>query len=334
MQNRILGIKRFQVYPNKPLIGINIKYEIYLDNSLFLGMIEDAFYIYLWKDIFIIADIYGKAYVVKKDFKLNKFLNLEYSVSNVINNYAIIYRDYNDRTHYGIYDFMKEEILFETELGIGGDIFNNKMYFTRFEDIISFDIDKREILWQFSIADFPPYINGFYREQEADIKQIIGVYNNILWVHVGGFRLVGIDVKSGKYIHYIENVLKGDIGNNFLDVTNGILKTLSFDYYAEFDMKSLQLRKQTTVQNKENIRIRESNFYEGDKYLYFCGYYNNHDAPNAFGIFDTEKAEIVWYDTTKDDLGYFYNPPQANDKLLAVLDDKHNLLVYERDELK
>jgi hypothetical protein len=33
----------------------------------------------------------------------------------------------------------------------------------------------------------------------------------------------------------------------------------------------------------------------------------------------------------KDDSGYFYSPPQANDKLLAILDDKHNLLVYERE---
>jgi hypothetical protein len=65
--------------------------------------------------------------------------------------------------------------------------------------------------------------------------------------------------------------------------------------------------------------------------LFFCGYFQEIHSPNAFGIFDTEKAEIIWSETTKDDLGYFYNPPQANDKLLAVLDDKHNLLVYERD---
>jgi hypothetical protein len=95
-------------------------------------------------------------------------------------------------------------------------------------------------------------------------------------------------------------------------------------------LKTLQFRKQTNVKSKEEVKNRASNFYEEDKYLYFCGYYNNHDAPNAFGIFDTEKAEVIWYDTTKDGLGYFYNPPQANDKLLAILDDKHNLLIYER----
>jgi hypothetical protein len=37
-------------------------------------------------------------------------------------------------------------------------------------------------------------------------------------------------------------------------------------------------------------------------------------------------------DTIKEDLGYFYNPPQARDRLLAILDDKHNLLVYDREK--
>jgi outer membrane protein assembly factor BamB len=200
-------------------------------------------------------------------------------------------------------------------------------------DIIAIDINNGTELWQFSISDFPNYINGFFREQEADIKQILGVYDKLLWVHVGGSWLIGIDVETGKLVHRMENIMRGDSKHNFLDTTNGILKTLGYNYYAEFDLKTLQFRKQTTIQNVDNIRIRASNFYEGDKHLYFCGYYNNEfDVPNIFGIFDTEKAEIIWHNTTKDDMGYFYNPPQANDKLLAVLDDKHNLLIYDRED--
>ena len=213
-------------------------------------------------------------------------------------------------------------------------VINPNIYIYIYQKEISWIDLNNSIIWQFSISDFPNYISGFGREEKADIKHIIGVYNTILWVHIGGFRLIGIDIETGKQVHYIEDVVKGDEQNNFLDVTNGILKTLSFDYYAEFDLRTLVFRKQTTIKHKENIKIRASNFYEGDRYLYFCGYHNNKfDKPNTFGIFDTEKAKIVWYDTTKDDLGYFYNPPQANDKLLAVLDDKHNLLVYDRTEM-
>jgi hypothetical protein len=207
--------------------------------------------------------------------------------------------------------------------------FSNKYRLLK-DNLICIDFMKGSFLWQFSIKDFPNYINGFGREQEADIKQIIGVYNNILWIHVGGFRLVGIDIETGKKMHYIENVLKA-VGNNFLDEIDGMLKTLSYDYYAEFDLETLKFRKQIQINCPEDIKIRSTNFYLNDKHLYFCGYYRKSDKPNVFGIFDTEKAEIVWYDTQKDDLGYFYNPPQANDKLLVILDDKHNLLVYDKE---
>jgi hypothetical protein len=206
-------------------------------------------------------------------------------------------------------------------------------------------------LWQFSIANFPNYINGFCREQEADIKQVIGVYNNILWVHVGGFRLVGIDIETGKQLHYIEDIpyalgLTKEERYHFdfssfggyaihLDDTRGILKAFAHRYYIEIDLNTLKgsVKKDFGEDWKNSWRIKNSTYYqEYPELLFFSGNYKNIHNPNAFGIFDTEKAEIIWHNTTKDDMGYFYNPPQANDKLLAVLDDKHNLLIYDRED--
>jgi hypothetical protein len=228
-------------------------------------------------------------------------------------------------------------------------VFLNKSY--NFENIINcVNIYSGNILWQFSLKDFPNYINGFCREQEADIKQIIGVYNNFLWVHVGGFRLIGIDIETGKLVHYIEDMpyalgLTKEERYHFdfspfggysihLDETQGVLKAFAHRYYIEIDLNTLKglVKKDFGEDWKKSWRIKNSVYYhEYPDLLFFSGNYQNINNPNAFGIFDTEKAEIIWYDTTKDDLGYFYNPPQANDKLLAVLDDKHNLLVYERD---
>ena len=208
-----------------------------------------------------------------------------------------------------------------------------------------------EILWQFSVKGFPNYLNGFYREQEADIKQIIGVYNNILWIHVGGFRLVAINVETGEQQHYIEDLPYhlgltkeerrhfdfSPFGNGIhLDEKTGILKAFAHRYYIEIDLQSLhgKVKKDFGENWKTSWRIKRSQYYqEYPDLLFFSGHYKNMDKqPNGFGIFDTEKAEIIWYDTQKDDLGYFYNPPQANDKLLAILDDKHNLLIYEREK--
>ena len=187
------------------------------------------------------------------------------------------------------------------------------------------------LLWQFSLSLFPPYKDIWGKEQPVKVKQILGIYDDILWVHLAGFRLIGIDVGSGALRHNFEKILKGESGNNFLDEQTGKIKILSYDYYGEFDLETLSLIREETVECDADVKIRSSNFINGDKNLYFCGYYNQAHHPNAFGIFDTEKAEIIWYETTKDDLGYFYFPPQANEKLLAILDDKQNLLIYERD---
>ncbi|MFV0329395.1 MAG: hypothetical protein ACK5KL_06140 [Dysgonomonas sp.] len=213
------------------------------------------------------------------------------------------------------------------------------------KSLMFFNFVENVELWHFSIQDFPPYINDSFREQEADIKQIIGMYNNLLWIYVGGWHLVSIDINSGKEVHHIENVLdlfglsKEDRYHVNLNDTihlneqEGVLKMFAHRYYFEINLNTLQgeVIKDFGPNWNPDWRIKSSNYYQQyPNLLFFCGYYKATDAPNAFGIFDTEKAEIIWYDTTKDDLGYFYNPPQVNDKLLAILDDKHNLLIYER----
>jgi hypothetical protein len=308
------------------------KNSLYTNHNIFISQIEDMLMdMAKCNDYYILLFSSGNGYLLHVNKQIVK---IPYWCHNATayNDFLAIYDyDYELLTQLNnVYDIEKKVLIFsEWYKGSCVVIYPYYIYIC-IKDFFLIDISTNN-KWQFSIEDFPNYINGFFREQEADIKQIIGVYNNILWVHVGGFRLIGIDVETGKMMHYVENILKGKEGNNFLDEKEGILKTLSYDYYAEFDLTTLKFRRQTQINCPEDIIIRSSNFYSDDKHLYFCGYYQKSDRPNAFGIFDTEKAEIIWYDTTKDDLGYFYNPPQANDKLLAVLDDKHNLLVYDRE---
>jgi hypothetical protein len=253
------------------------------------------------------------------------------------------------------YNYKQKKVLWNNKYNISSkNLLNgNSFYSLRFDEyyrltpvLFCFNIQTGNIFWQFSIQDFPSYINGFGREQEADIKQIIGVYNNLLWIYVGGWHLVGIDINSGKEVHHIENVLdllglnKEDRYHVNLNDTihlneqEGVLKMFAHRYYFEINLNTLQgeVIKDFGPNWNPDWRIKSSNYYQQyPNLLFFCGYYKATDAPNAFGIFDTEKAEIIWYDTTKDDLGYFYSPPQANDELLAILDDKQNLLIYESE---
>jgi len=321
--------------------GANIFYanrnSLFLNEKLFLSEIEDRLMeLAKYNENYSLLFTNGNGYITygygnKQLFKLPFWCHTAVICNDII---AVYDYDYDLLTPLNNIYNIKQNLLILPEWHKGRCcVVNPYIYIYIYQQEISCINLSNSNCWQFSIAAFPNYISASFREQKADVQYIIGVYNNILWVHIGGFRLVGIDVETGKQAHYIENVVKGGEQNNFLDTQNGVLKTLSFDYYAEFDLQTLQFRKQTIIESEENIKIRASNFYEGDKHLYFCGYRNNKfDKPNTFGIFDTEKASVVWYDKTKDDLGYFYNPLQANDKLLAILDDKHNLLIYDRIE--
>lgn len=331
MQNRINGIKKYLLRPNNQLLIANEKFEVFLDNIFLCKMQKTIFYLYGWRNFIVIGDIYGKFIFIDESHESHQFMDGTYYLTGMIDNYMIMYTSKDKKELSYIYDFEQDKKVLEVDFRIGDDIFENKIYFTRSNDLISFGIEEKAILWQFSLSSLPPYKDIWGKEKPAEVIQILGIYENVLWVHIAGFRLIGLDVKNGELLHNFENVLIGGYGNNFLDEETGVIKILGNTYYGEFCLSTLSLIREEKIRCSGKIKVREAHLIKGDKNLYFCGYHNESLHPNAFGIFDTEKSEIIWYETTKDDLGYFYNPPQASEKLLAILDDKQNLLIYERD---
>ncbi|MDR0891520.1 MAG: hypothetical protein LBN24_02800 [Mediterranea sp.] len=322
-------IESYQILSNNSLIVVNDKNEISL-NNMSLGKVELARHIYVCSTDILIAELRNRTAYIIRDSMLHPFLGLDFSVSNVINKKMLILykRDKLGRKTYYIYDYDEHRLLREISRYINY-LYNDFTFGYNETEIYAYRISTGDIQWQYSIQDYPRYIDNF-EERNADIKQILGVYKDILWVHVGGFQLIGLDIHTGERKHYVEDIWLEDKSTDFLDTKSGILRSLCYDHYYEFNLNSLQFIKQVKIDN--GLTIRGSNSYPDDKCLYFCGHYNKSTLPNAFGIFDTEKAEIVWYDTRKPDGGYFYNPPQANDKHLAILDDKHNLLIYNREK--
>jgi hypothetical protein len=200
-------------------------------------------------------------------------------------------------------------------------------------------------LWQFSLSSLPPY--EVYEEQHpSKLSHIIGVYDNLLWVDIGGWRLIAIDLITGELMHQTDPlpVLLGmerkershfTYSRIHLDKENGLLKILAHRYYMEFNLSTLKaiLKKDFGAIWPESWRITRSIFYQSEpSKLFFCGHYKSTVmTPNAFGIFDTEKAEVIWFETQKDDAG-FIEPPQVNDKMLAIRDSNSNLLIYDREK--
>lgn len=341
MKKVLNNIRQFKLLRQGGLLTISDAYEIFID-GINVGTIEDAYDIFECEDYIVVREKYNNStYVLKNNQLRGYLLGRKDSLCVISNKYAILE---NDDGKNEVYDLASEAIIFSDNY-FGTKLLGDFVVGPSAKKIICTNIHNRSKDWQFSIQDFPPYINGFSREQEADIQQIIGVYNNILWVHIGGWHLVGLDIETGKKVHHIEDLLdwlgmeqkdKADVNLNdtiHLDEQEGMLKFFAHRFYIEIDLNTLKgsIKKDFGAKWNPDWRIRLSNYYpQYPNLLFFCGYCESWDVPNAYGIFDTNKAEIVWYETTKDDLGYFYNPPQANEKLFAILDDKQNLLIYER----
>jgi hypothetical protein len=269
--------------------------------------------------------------------------------SNIVQDKIPIYEyDFNLLTPLNnIYDLKLHSLVFSEWHKGGRYVISPDIYMYMYiKEISLYDLKNKKSIY-FSIKDFPSYINGFGHEQEADIIQVIGLYNNLLWIHIGRFHLVGIDIKTGSMQCHIEDMrdllhLSEEDSRYFefspfdkyaihLDSENGLLKAFAHRYYIEINLNTLTgcVKKDFGKKTGESWRITNSLFYqERPNLLYFSGHYKS-DGPNAYGIFDTEKSEIIWSALSNEDTGSFYTPPQANDRLLAVLDDKQNLFVYE-----
>lgn len=201
------------------------------------------------------------------------------------------------------------------------------------KNIYAYHIDTGEETWSFTIADFPNYKHALkYKIVEAEIELIIGIYNDILWVLLGDIdsTLLGIDVNTGKLEHQLKSSLVLSSQVNHLDHQKGTIKTLAGNYYRELDLVTLETRK---YEFSEIFLIHKSTFYEGDRYMYFCARKNTLSFPNSFGIFDTKKKEIIWHEISTENEQYFFDPPQANEKILGILDSTKALRIYKKDEI-
>ena len=75
--------------------------------------------------------------------------------------------------------------------------------------IRAFSIQKKEHLWEFSLASFGKWKNSWDEERYFKVYKLIGIYNNILWafIEIGGF--IGLDIKTGELKYRISEYHMG-----------------------------------------------------------------------------------------------------------------------------
>lgn len=320
-------------------VGINL-----YDNNLNL----------LWgkKDVFGSCYIYGKDYYFstsERTIHINEFgeivTEFQFRIINQYNNFFIISRDINDIS---LFIPEKNNILWSKNLCISniGLINKNTFFATIFDDlfniekcIFNFSLKDNSLIWKFSYEQL--YSSN---KKTNSTLRFIGIYNNILWLHVEHSRLIALDVKIGELKYQIDLLkefnFKGNAVDQFvcgdihLDPSIGVLKSLSNRYYWELDLNTLKVLVKNDFGADQTIswRIKRSRFYEGDKNLYFIGAKNGEGVNRGVGIFDTEKCDVLWYDQPLEEKKFlfFTDAPQANQTQLGVIDSDNTLRIYNK----
>ena len=222
-----------------------------------------------------------------------------------------------------------------------------------YDDVMSiraFSIQKKEHLWEFSLASFGKWKNSWDEERYFEVYKLIGIYNNILWafIEIGGF--IGLDIKTGELKYRIpeyhkaigKTICKGKDffrSDYFLNSEKGKILGMAMDVFIEIDLtQEPPFVTQYGLQEEfEKYNIKKANDTAGsyvvqDNLLYFYL-----AEKLKFGILDINTKEIIYISepiavVERDDSFTRLRDLKVSENKVYILDSNHTLHIFEREE--
>ena len=236
------------------------------------------------------------------------------------------------------------------QMGIYMYIYKKDKIYDDVMSIRAFSIQKKEHLWEFSLASFGKWKNSWDEERYFEVYKLIGIYNNIFWafIELGGF--VGLDIKTGELKYRIteydqsigRTICKG---KNFfrsdylLNSEKGKILGLAVDVFIEIDLtQELPFVTQYGLQEEfEKYNIKKANdtaedYVIQDNLLYF---YLAEQL--RFGILDINTKEIIYISepiavVERDDCFTQLKDLKVSENKVYILDSNHTLHIFEREQ--
>ena len=332
------GEKKQMLYktPLSPLVTFNNKfycsewennYKIFDENLELVEEGEDKVFLYLSNDY--LETQYSNEYLEDITAIIDKNENL--IVLGNIDNFSISF------FQMGIYIYKK-----------------NKIY----DDVMSiraFSIQKKEHLWEFSLASLGKWKNP-YTDEEIDfqVRRFIGIYNGIFWVFLNAEGFIGLDIETGELKYRIPEYhqaigktstssyddSKGFFRSDYLlDNEKGKILGLAVDVFIEIDLtQEPPFVTQYGLQEEfEKYNIKKANDTAGsyvvqDNLLYF---YLAEQL--RFGILDINTKEIIYISepiavVERDDSFTQLKDLKVSENKVYILDSNHTLHIFEREE--
>ncbi|EHQ43864.1 hypothetical protein [Myroides odoratus] len=200
------------------------------------------------------------------------------------------------------------------------------------EDFKLIDVERGKVLWTIPQPNVEkPYgYNGL-----TSIKKVLGIYKDCLWLQLPDSRLLVLDIDNG----FIKHELKHDYyivheRGTFFDSKEGVLKIFFYNLYAKYSLELMDFVEEYDLGIPELFQATSMISIPNDKYIYYTAKLNDVSMiSNAYGIFDSEKKEIVFQGEEIEEGGCFYQEPQVNDELFTILDAKGNLIIHRLTDI-
>ena len=221
-----------------------------------------------------------------------------------------------------------------------------------YDDVMSiraFSIQKKEHLWEFSLASLGKWKNSWDEERDFEIRHFIGIYNRIIWafIEIGGF--IGLDIETGELKYRIpeydeaigKTICKGKDffrSDYFLNSEKGKILGMAMDVFIEIDLSQeppfvTQYGLQEEFE-KYNIKGKDTStkYAVKDNLLYF---YLAEQL--KFGILDINTKEIIYISepitvVERDDCFTQLKDLKVSENKVYILDSNHTLHIFEREE--
>ena len=232
----------------------------------------------------------------------------------------------------------------------------NKIY----DDVMSvraFSIQKKEHLWEFSLASLGKWKNP-YTDEEIDfqVRRFIGIYNGIFWVFLNAEGFIGLDIETGELKYRIPEYHQaiGKTSTSSYDDSKGFFRSdyllnsekgkilgLAVDVFIEIDLtQEPPFVTQYGLQEEfEKYNIKKANDTAGsyviqDNLLYFYL-----AEKLRFGILDINTKEIIYVSepiavVERDDSFTRLRDLKVSENKVYILDSNHTLHIFEREEKK
>ena len=307
---------------------------------------------------------FGKDHLISREIVYgdSAIININ-DLTIVINNYRIEAQNYpyfsfyevDDKPQEGIYDFEKKKILFEATSWLGRSIIDKYIFRDFKKKIACRKIDSDSILWEFSLASLGKWKNP-YTDEEIDfqVRRLIGIYNNILWVFLNAEGFIGLDIETGELKYRIPEYHQaiGKTSTSSYDHSKGFFRSdyllnsekgkilgLAVDVFIEIDLtQEPPFVTQYGLQEEfEKYNIKKANDTAGsyvvqDNLLYF---YLAEQL--RFGILDINTKEIIYISepiavVERDDSFTRLRDLKVSENKVYILDSNHTLHIFEREE--